>query len=94
MHGYLPIKHRHKSRIGEIDLIFKSGSEIVFCEVKCRSSNFASSELVSKRQQARLIRSAEDFLAQNPRFNFKTVRMDIALVKSLFNVVIYKNWSI
>lgn len=45
--GYIPIKHRWKVRSGEIDLIFKRGSSLVFCEVKARSSDFHIDQHVS-----------------------------------------------
>ncbi|MDX1924491.1 MAG: YraN family protein [Rickettsiaceae bacterium] len=92
--GFRPIKHRYKSRLGEIDLILMRGGLIVFCEVKARSSDFDQEELVSLRQRSRLKLSAEDFLLRKKKLKIKEVRMDIALVKSIFNIKLYKNWTI
>lgn len=92
--GYFPIKHRYKSKLGEIDLILTKGSWIVFCEVKWRSSSLGIENLLSTSQQRRLKNSTQDFLAKNAKRGFRNVRMDIALVRSIFNVEIFKNWTI
>ncbi len=90
--GYFPIKHRWKSKAGEIDIILKRGRSIIFCEVKARSSDFIVEKHVSYTQQQRLTRSAEYFLAINKQLKIKNTRFDLAIVKSLFNTKIYKGW--
>jgi putative endonuclease len=90
--GYVPIKHRWKVRSGEIDVIFKRGSSLVFCEVKARSSDFATDQYVSNNQKFRLKRSAEVFLSRYHKMNLKEVRFDLVIVKSIFSMLIYTNW--
>ncbi len=92
-HGYLPIKHRWKSNLGEIDLIMRRGKSIIFCEVKARSSNFLdASECVSHNQKNRLKKSSEYFLALHPKWCIKQVRFDLAIVRSFSDIKIYKDW--
>ncbi|MDX2050111.1 MAG: YraN family protein [Rickettsiaceae bacterium] len=90
--GYLPINHRYKSKIGEIDLIFKRGSSIIFCEVKARSGLYDIENIVSKAQKARILRAADFFLAKNQNMDIQHVELNLAVVKSLFDIKIYRNW--
>ena len=91
--GYLPLKHRWKSNAGEIDLILKRYRTIIFCEVKARRSNFTQAEnYVTETQKRRLTRAAEHFLALNPRLHAKNVRFDLAIVRSCFNIKIFRGW--
>lgn len=92
--GYIPIKHRWKVRSGEIDIIFKRGNSLVFCEVKARSSDFQIDQHVSLNQQYRLRNSAELFLSRYKKMNFKQVRFDLVIVKSIFSMKIYQNWLV
>ena len=91
-YGYIPIKHRWNNKLGEIDLIFKRGSSIIFCEVKARSSDFNVESPVTTNQKQRLIKSADHFLSMNQRMKIKSVRFDLAIVKSIFRVQIHKGW--
>jgi putative endonuclease len=90
--GYSIVKHRWKSRLGEIDLILKKGNLIVFCEVKARSSNFPLESFVSDNQKKRIIRSAESFLSKNKAYKNYSARFDLAVVRSIFTTSIYYNW--
>ena len=65
---YKLVAVNYRSRYGEIDLIVSNRKYLVFVEVKTRkSSEFArASEFVHHRKQARLIATAEMYLAQNP----------------------------
>lgn len=93
LQGYLPVKHRWKSNLGEIDIILKRGKSIIFCEVKARSSDVLdASECVSYNQQKRLKKSSEYFLALHTKWCIKKVRFDLAIVHSFTNIKIYKDW--
>ena len=71
---YLTKKHyklvatNFRSRFGEIDLIMKNRTYLVFVEVKLRKSNaFAEAyEFVDGRKQARIRTTAEIYLSQYP----------------------------
>ena len=73
---YEPVTANFRSRFGEIDLIMKNKSYLVFVEVKLRKdSRFAdAAEFVDKRKQNRLRTTAEIYLAEHetdlqPRFD-------------------------
>ena len=75
--GYRILHRRLKSPLGEIDLIARRGSTIIFVEVKQRAREADALESVSPIQQARIAKTAEIYLAQqNEPGNFDA-RFDI-----------------
>jgi len=62
--GYRILAQRFRSGTGEIDLIAKRGSTIVFVEVKQRSSLEVAKHAIDPRAQARIRRTAESYLAR------------------------------
>lgn len=74
--GHRCLAMRYKCSAGEIDLIFKRGNSIIFCEVKYRSDEKTLLYSVSNQQKQRIRRAAEFWLAQknlvrhNIRFDF------------------------
>lgn len=63
--GYRLLRHRYKCNAGEIDLIFKQGKEIVFCEVKFRRDANNLLYSVTQSQKNRIIKAAGFWMAQN-----------------------------
>lgn len=60
---------------GELDLIVQLGGEVVFVEVKTRSSwDFGGAEAVTPRKFARMKRAAAKWLEGQPR---RSVRFDV-----------------
>ena len=57
--GYRILARRHRTRLGEIDLVVKKGDVIAFVEVKARSDDNAAIDSVSLTAQHR-IRAAGD----------------------------------
>jgi putative endonuclease len=78
--GYAVIDQNWQVRGGEIDLVLSRGDEIVFCEVKTRSSTrFGSGfEAVDGRKQRCLRRTAMSWLDAHDRRG--TLRFDVATV--------------
>ena len=73
---YTPVGMGYRTRYGEIDVIVKDRSYIVFAEVKVRkNSRFAEArEFVDAKKQSRLRKTAEIWLSQHetqlqPRFD-------------------------
>lgn len=62
--GFVFVMENYQLRSGEIDLIFKDGREIVFVEVKTRSSSqFGEGiEAVNSLKLAKILKTAESFL--------------------------------
>lgn len=67
---------------GEIDIIALKGDEIVFCEVKTRK--FGAMEngaaAMNKAKMKRIIKTAERFIRENPRYDNYFRRFDTAYV--------------
>lgn len=79
--GLKLIARNHRCRGGEIDLIMKDGSSLVFVEVRLRTHRgFGSAaESVASRKQQRIILAAQHYLAglgTTPRCRFDVVAMD------------------
>jgi putative endonuclease len=78
---YRIIARRMRTRAGEIDLVAMSPAGVLcFIEVKARRESDAAEIALGPRQQARIARAAELFLAQRPGLGAKGVRFDTILV--------------
>lgn len=65
---------------GEIDLIAQRGRTLAFIEVKARNAERDAAESITPRQQARIVRGAEAFLAMRPELADLECRFDVILV--------------
>ena len=81
--GYRIIGRRVRTHAGEIDLIAHSPRGVLcFIEVKAREAYRDAQEALLPRQQARISRAAEVFLAQQRRLMAKGVRFDTIIVSA------------
>ena len=64
--GYRPLARNYVVRGGEIDLIARRGSTVVFVEVKARPGLDAAVTAISATKRARIERAARVWLARNP----------------------------
>ena len=80
--GYVVLDRNWRVRDGEIDVIVRRASTIVFCEVKTRRSDAfgTPAEAVTPRKQARLRKLAVQWLAANGA-RADTLRFDVASVR-------------
>ncbi|MFN7223295.1 MAG: YraN family protein [Paracoccaceae bacterium] len=76
---------------GEIDLIARSGDEVIFIEVKQARTHAWAAERVTRRQMARIYVSAECFIGQEPLGLNTSVRFDVALVDGLGRIEVIEN---
>jgi putative endonuclease len=62
--GYAIIARRHRSRLGELDIIARDGSTMVFVEVKARASGSCGDpvEAVTPAKRRRIVRLALEYL--------------------------------
>lgn len=65
---------------GEIDLVAEREGLLAFIEVKARPSLTEAAAALSRRQQERLLRAGECWLAENPGRGSAGVRFDLLLV--------------
>lgn len=78
--GWRILARRFSDGPGEVDLIATRGKTLAFVEVKARESLDAAAEAVTPRQQARIRRGAEAFLARRPGFAGYVMTFDVVLV--------------
>jgi putative endonuclease len=78
--GYRTLAKRWKTPVGEIDLVMRRGTLIIFVEVKARGSLDAAAESVLPRQRKRIIAAAEAWLAAHPEHAGYDMRFDAVLV--------------
>lgn len=73
------IDRNWRCRLGEIDLVARAGFELVFCEVKTRSSLVAGDplEAVTQRKVARLHGLAHEWARQHPDVRHRRLRVDV-----------------
>lgn len=75
--GYRILGKRVRTPLGEIDLIAQApGGAVCFIEVKTRDTVRGAVEALLPRQQARIARAADTFLAQKPHLKPRVVRFD------------------
>lgn len=87
---YQIISHRHKTFVGEIDLIALRGRKLVFIEVKSRQEGLLHGT-VSVKQQARIRRAAEVFLSQSKKYDGYDIRFDLVVIQPCKWPIIIRN---
>lgn len=78
--GYRCLARNFKRGVGEVDLIMARGRTLIFVEVKRRETHAAAAEAIHPRQQARITRAAEAFLAQHTDYASHDLRFDAVLI--------------
>ncbi len=79
--GYRILARRCRTPVGEIDLVARRGGRIVFVEVKTRGAGTDEAAWsVTPRQQARIARAAEHWLARRPAFQGHDIGFDVVLL--------------
>ena len=84
------LERRWKVRAGEIDLIIQEAGVIVFVEVKSRKTLELAMAAVTPRQQARIMASAEQFLARSATLE-SPCRFDLAATNAFGHIEILEN---
>jgi putative endonuclease len=78
--GFRIVARRWKSPVGEIDIVARRRTLLVFVEVKARERLDDAAWSVTPRQQARIVAAAEAWLAQFPDARIRDIRFDAMLV--------------
>lgn len=78
--GWTIVARRFSEGPGEVDVVAARGRTLAFVEVKARADFQAASEAVTRRQQARIRRAAESFLARRPAYAGYLVTFDVVLI--------------
>ena len=80
--GYRILERRFRSPFGEIDIVAKRFSQLVFVEVKARPSLESALEAISGRQQKRIEQTAQFYISHIRGINFQTTRFDVMVVSN------------
>jgi putative endonuclease len=89
--GFAVARRRWRGKGGEIDLIVRDGTGLVFVEVK-QSRNLArAAESLTIRQMRRIYAAAEEFLGTEPGGSLTHIRFDVALVDGSGDMQIIEN---
>jgi len=78
--GFRILARRWRSPVGEIDIVARRRSLLVFVEVKARDRLDDAAWSVTPRQQQRIAAAAEAWLAAHPDMAFHDIRFDAVLV--------------
>ncbi len=81
-HGYTVLARNWRCRTGELDLVVALGREVVFCEVKTRTSDAfgVPAESVTHDKQMRIRRLAARWLDEEAPARPRAIRFDVASV--------------
>ncbi len=78
---YRILGRRVRTPLGEIDLIARAPTGVVcFIEVKARAYDMHTADALGRRQQARIARAAQLYLASRPGLAPKGLRFDVVSV--------------
>lgn len=78
--GYRILARNYRTKVGEIDLIARRGSCLVFVEVKRRAGREQGLTAITPRQRQRIARAAEHFLAGYRGGTPECLRFDAVLI--------------
>lgn len=78
--GFALACKRWRGKTGEIDLILRHASGLVFVEVKQARDFDRAAHSLSARQMQRIYAAAEEFLGSEPAGSLTETRFDVALV--------------
>ena len=78
--GYRILMRRFRTPYGEIDIVARRRSLLVFVEVKARASLDEAAYAVTPRQQARIIDAAQAWLMAHPEHAEFELRFDAMLI--------------
>lgn len=82
---------RWRGKTGEIDMIARHGSTVIFVEVKQSRTHAEAASHLSPRQFARISLAAEEFVGGEPMGSLTDMRFDVALVDGQGMIEILEN---
>lgn len=78
--GYRVVARRHRTKLGEIDLVARRGDTVAIVEVKARPTLEAAMEAVGFQAQTRIERAADLWLARQSDRARLSLRFDLVAV--------------
>jgi putative endonuclease len=78
--GYRILASRHRTPLGEIDLIARRGHSLVFVEVKARATLEAGLEAIAADGYRRIEAAADLYVAAHPKLADLDIRFDLVVI--------------
>ncbi|TKB30629.1 MAG: YraN family protein, partial [Mesorhizobium sp.] len=78
--GYRILARRHRTKLGEIDLIARRGDLVLFVEVKARRTLMEAMEAIAHASERRFEGAADLWLSRQPDYGRLSVRFDMVAV--------------
>lgn len=79
--GYRIVARNYRKRYGEIDIIVRNRTSVVFVEVKRRDTAYVdAAEVVMPAKQKKIVLVAKEFIATHTEYDEMIYRFDVALV--------------
>ncbi|MGH6816919.1 MAG: YraN family protein [Hyphomicrobiaceae bacterium] len=78
--GYRILARRHRTPLGEIDLIAVRGRRLAFVEVKLRATIDDAHASIGDRQAERIANAAEQWVWRHPRYRDYEIGLDAILL--------------
>lgn len=77
--GLTTLERNFRAKVGELDLVMRDGSTVVFVEVRYRADarQGGALESVTAAKQRRLVHTAELWLQRHPAYAGKPARFDV-----------------
>ncbi|MBC6444852.1 MAG: YraN family protein [Alphaproteobacteria bacterium GM202ARS2] len=92
--GYTVLARNWTCRYGELDIVAKRRSTLVFVEVKTRrSSHILRTDIISPAQKQRIIHTSQLFLSRYPQFRTFFIRFDVIVLTGLYPTHIRNIWQ-
>lgn len=83
--GYKILKTRFKTKVGEIDLICYKKNTVIFIEVKSRKNREQFLDIITHKQEQRIIKASQIFL-RNKKLNNAPIRYDVIFITLPFHI--------
>lgn len=80
--GYKILEQRYKTPVGEVDLIARKKSCLVFVEVKCRPTKEEGLQSITPKMKSRISRAASHFLTTQQGDRTTDIRFDVVVVSA------------
>jgi len=78
--GYRILARRHRTKLGEIDLIARRGDLVLFVEVKARRTLMEAMEAIGHESERRIEGAADLWLSRRPDYGRLSMRFDMVAV--------------
>ena len=78
--GYRPAAWRYKTPVGDIDLIMRTRTTLVFVEVKARHHTADALAAITQKNQQRVARAAQYYLQAHPEMASQNLRLDAVAI--------------